>query len=74
MTIKAIQFFTTPIVTLIAIALTLPVIFLFAIGLLLASLTEMIKYVSPLLEKNYKSEDFKTKEQTITIIQIIKNQ
>ncbi len=72
MIIKAIQIFTTTVVTLLGIALTLPLILLCAIGLLLASLKEMIKYFSHLLTTNYENQGFRTKEQTISIIQIIK--
>jgi hypothetical protein len=74
MKIKAMQFITTPVVTLLGIALTLPLILLCAIGLLLASLKELIKYFIRLLTTNYENQGFRNKERTIPIIQIIKNQ
>ena len=68
MTKKIIQLLTTPFVTSAGIAVVLPLILLLVIGLLLATLKEIIKYFSRSLEADQEEQVFIDQEQTITII------
>jgi hypothetical protein len=69
---KIVQILATPLVTFAGVVMVLLFVLALTIGLIVATLKEIIKYFNGLLESCHKNEVVQYKEHTITIIPIIK--